>query len=120
APASAEQHSPVEGTHHAGGSDTRVWESMPPEARLSQYIRQARKESEKEKELQKTAQELEREAREKAHLHHQFARSVTLMQVAISLSAIAALTKIKPVWWLSVLVGAVGIVLFAAGSVVRK
>jgi hypothetical protein len=102
---------------HTQEGEKRLWESMPPGARLLQYIGQARKESDKEKALQETAQELERESREKAHLHHQFARSVALIQVAISLSAVAALTRMKSIWWLSMLVGAIGLVLFAAGTV---
>ena len=83
-------------------------------------IRQQRKESDKEKELQETAQELERESREKAHLHHQFAHSVALIQVAISLSAVAALTRMKSIWWLSMLVGGVGLFLFALGTIAPK
>ncbi len=49
------------------------------------------------------------------HVHHQFARSVTIFQVAIALAAIAALTRVKPVFWLSLAVGASGAILFALG-----
>ena len=48
------------------------------------------------------------------HLHHLFARSVTIFQVAIALAAIAALTKKKPLWYVSMVAGAVGI--FFAGQ----
>ncbi len=40
--------------------------------------------------------------------HHHFAYCVTLTQVAIALSAIAAMTKLKPVWFLSMAIGLVG------------
>ena len=47
--------------------------------------------------------------------HHTFAYAVTLTQVAIALSAIAALTKRRNVWYLSLAVGVAGLVLFLYG-----
>jgi hypothetical protein len=47
--------------------------------------------------------------------HHSFAFCVTFTQVAIALSAIAALTRRKPVWHLSLLVGVAGMVWFGDG-----
>jgi hypothetical protein len=44
------------------------------------------------------------------HLHHQFAKSVTIFQVAIALSAIAALVRRQAMWWLSLLIGVAGFV----------
>jgi hypothetical protein len=49
------------------------------------------------------------------HVHHQFARSVTIFQIAIALSAIAALTRRKPMWWMSLGIGGVGAVFFVLG-----
>jgi cytochrome c-type biogenesis protein CcmH/NrfG len=103
-------------SHSASGKgDKKGWKPMPPAARLRQYILQANKESTKEKELTQEAQELERESAHKAHAHHQFAYSVALIQVAISLSAVAALTRMKSVWWLSLVVGLAGVVFFLIG-----
>ena len=51
------------------------------------------------------------------HLHHQFAKSVTIFQVSIALSAIAALTRRKAMWWLSLLLGGGGVVFFVLGFV---
>jgi len=45
--------------------------------------------------------------------HHRYANSVALFQVAIALGAVAALTKIRPVWLGSMLVGVAGLGLFA-------
>ncbi len=64
--------------------------------------------------------ERERDARESeaGHLlqrHHRFANAVALFQVSIALGAVAALTRIRPVWIGSMLVGAAGIILFATG-----
>lgn len=44
--------------------------------------------------------------------HHGFANSVALFQIAIALGAVAALTRARPVWWGSVVVGLGAIVLF--------
>ena len=91
------------------------WKALPPEVRLQQYIQQADKEIEKEKELSQEAQKRERESEHKAGAHHEFAHSVALIQVAISLSAVAALTRMKSVWWLSLAVGLLGLVFFGIG-----
>jgi len=47
--------------------------------------------------------------------HERFATSVAFIQVAIALGAISALTKIKAVWLMSILIGIAGIAAFAAG-----
>jgi hypothetical protein len=46
------------------------------------------------------------------HQHHRFADSVALFQVAIALGAVAALTRMRLVWFGSLLVGLIGAVLF--------
>ena len=46
--------------------------------------------------------------------HHRFAYAVTLFQIAIALSAIAALTRTTAVWLGSLAVGLVGIFLFTS------
>jgi hypothetical protein len=50
------------------------------------------------------------------HQHHRFADSVALFQVAIALGAVAALTRVRPVWYASIVVGLGGAVLFVATS----
>jgi Domain of unknown function (DUF4337) len=49
--------------------------------------------------------------------HHRFAISVTLLQIAIALSAIAALTRRKPLWFLGMAVSAGGVAMFLYGFV---
>jgi hypothetical protein len=73
-------------------------------------------------EIQNKARELEaerdkeNEESEAMMKHHEvFALCVTFTQVAIALSAIAALTRLKPVWFFSILVGAIGLICFANG-----
>jgi hypothetical protein len=55
------------------------------------------------------------ESRQHLRLHHRFAKAVTIFQVAIALSAIAALARKKPLWWVSLAVGAAGAVLLVTG-----
>ena len=46
------------------------------------------------------------------HQHHRFADSVALFQVAIALGAVAALTRVRMVWFGSMVVGVCGTALF--------
>jgi hypothetical protein len=63
------------------------------------------------------AKEAERDARtEEAehlmHQHHGYAYAVAFFQIAIALGAVAALTRSRPVYALSLLSGAGGLVMF--------
>lgn len=72
-------------------------------------------------EIRKKAEEKEHQRDEKSkeadelihHHHHGFASAVSLFQVSIALSAVAAITRNRLVWFGSMGVGLVGIVLFA-------
>lgn len=73
-------------------------------------------------EIQKKAEELEQDVKNKGdegerffETHHQFALAVTIFQVSIALSAIAALTKRRPLWFVSMAVGACGVFFFLKG-----
>jgi hypothetical protein len=66
-------------------------------------------------ELETTRDEKDAEAAGLLKRHEMYAWCVTCMQVAISLSAIAALTKRKDVWIVSIVLGAVGTALFIIG-----
>jgi hypothetical protein len=72
---------------------------------------------EEQKEIEKAAHEkegerdkLSREADDLLEKHHGFANSVALIQVAIALGAVAALTRIRLVW-----AGSMGLGLIGAG-----
>jgi non-ribosomal peptide synthetase component F len=75
----------------------------------------AKRYKEEQQEIEKAARakETERDARdqEAAHLfhrHHGFASSVAFIQVAIALGAIAALTRLRWIWYGSLLLGLAG------------
>jgi hypothetical protein len=69
----------------------------------------------KARELEKTRDEKSDEADHLLHKHHHFAYTVALLQVAIALGAISALTRIRSVWFGSLLAGvaAIGLFIFA-------
>jgi hypothetical protein len=73
-------------------------------------------------EIKKTASELEAKVKESNERcdammghHHRFAISVTLLQIAIALSAIAALTRLRPLWFVGMAVSLGGLVMFVFG-----
>jgi hypothetical protein len=86
------------------------WKAEAEHERSGQ--KDAKAEAEKEDGLVKQRDE---ESEHSLHLHHKFAASVTIFQVSIALAAIAALTRRKTMWWVSLAAGAVGAVQFALG-----
>ena len=60
-------------------------------------------------------EEMDEKAIHKLHVHHKFAGSVTVFQVSIALAAIAALTRRKLMWWVSLAAGGVGAASFVMG-----
>jgi hypothetical protein len=88
----------------------------------AEWVKKANEESEQKAEKKAEAEKLGAEvksadAESKQHLvlHHQFAKSVTIFQVAIALAAIAALARRKALWWVSLGVGALGVVFLLLG-----
>ncbi len=86
-----------------------------PEVRAKDYKDQLDKEVGKSKELGDKAKKFEKEGEHKMHAHHMFAYEVAMLQVAIALGAVSALTKVKYIWYLSMALGLFGIVLFVLG-----
>ncbi len=67
------------------------------------------------KERERNSKELE--ADQLLHRHHRFADSVALFQVAIALGAVAALTRMRLVWYGSIVLGITGIGLFLSAII---
>jgi hypothetical protein len=67
------------------------------------------------KELESAVSEAGKRADESLERHHQFAISVTIFQVAIALAAIAALTRRRPLWFVSLAMGVAGLLFFVRG-----
>ena len=70
-----------------------------------------------QKEILAKAKEFEHESHHHMGLHQVLARTVTLLQISIALSAIAVLTKKKPLWFMSLALGAVGAVILVQALV---
>jgi hypothetical protein len=81
------------------------------------YVREQHDLSEvaRAKEHQRDSKELE--ADQLLHRHHRFANSVALFQVAIALGAVAALTRMRLVWYGSIALGITGIGLFLSAII---
>src|SRR5205823_6557630 len=62
-------------------------------------------------EIKEKAEELEKESEAHLQKHVQLARSVTMFQISIAVSAISALTKRHAFWIFGLVFGAIGIVL---------
>ena len=63
--------------------------------------------------IQQVAEAKEKEAHHHLGTHQVFAKSVTLFQIAISVGAISVLTKRPKFWYLSLVLGLLGVVFFA-------
>ena len=96
-------------------------QEAPPEVaeKARRYAEEQEKISEKAKELEKERDAKLREAEHLMHRHHQFAIGVALLQVAIALGAVSALTRVKAVWALSVVGGAAGLASLLLGLLGR-
>ena len=76
------------------------------------YLEEQKEIDKKAREKEKERDEKSKEADELLHHHHGFANTVAIFQVAIALGAVAALTKSRPVWGASLLLGLAATVLF--------
>lgn len=91
-------------------------DKTPPEdlsKSLEKYAQDQRKASDEAKALEHERDAKGGEADHLMHGHHFFAQSVALLQVAIALGAVAALTRRRIVWIGSVLLGLTGCGFFA-------
>jgi hypothetical protein len=97
---------------HTGGS--------PEELQAAQQEAASRQQTQDElmPEAQRLDQEtatLNSESEEMLNHHHRFAASVTLFQVAIGLAAIAALLRLRLLWWVSLGAGGLGLLALLNG-----
>jgi len=101
----------------------RAFAQLAPRPEVSaEWTRKADEEraqkGEQKVEAEKLAGEVkaaDEESKHHLHLHHRFAKSVTIFQVSIALAAIAALAKKKAMWWVSLAAGAAGAVFLVLG-----
>jgi Domain of unknown function (DUF4337) len=65
--------------------------------------------------LRKKVEESNEASMQRMERHERFAKTVTIFQIAIAVAAIAALTRKKAMWWLSMVGGAGGVALLVLG-----
>lgn len=75
----------------------------------------AEKYGKEQEDIKKQAEDAEQESVHHLEKHVQLARSVTLFQIAIAISAIAILTRKKPLWVASLFITLAGLVFFITG-----
>ena len=73
--------------------------------------------AEQQKEISELAHEKEKASETHLAIHSVLAKSVTFFQIAIAVAAISAITRKKPLWFGSLLLGAVGFVFLFMGLV---
>jgi hypothetical protein len=84
-------------------------------ARVREYSGEIARETAKEKPLETSARTLEKESAAEVTRHQAFEYAVALLQVGIALGAVAALSRSRPAWYVSLAAGAVGIFFFLRG-----
>lgn len=92
-----------------------TFKSKDPISRAKDYRAKVYDEITKEEARSAEAKRLEALSEEEIHRHHKFEYSVAMIQVAIALGAIAALAKMKPIWYASIAAGLGGIYYFTIG-----
>jgi uncharacterized membrane protein len=90
-------------------SDARPQIARDLEDQVKRYRDETDKIHEQAKALEDKVAENDRESRELMHKHHKFAITVTMLQIAIALSAIAALTRRRSLWFLGIAVSVAGL-----------
>ena len=88
--------------------------TLPDELAKNQerYVKEQRDSKEEAEKLEKERDLKNEESEHLMHRHHYFAQSVALLQVSIALGAVAALTRRRPVWIGSTLLGLAGAAIF--------
>lgn len=100
---------------HTGGTPEEVQRAQGEAARRQSRQDELRPEAER---LGAETEALNHESEANLRHHHRFAVAVTLFQVAIGLAAIAALLRLRPMWWVSLGAGALGLLALVNGFTV--
>ncbi len=82
---------------------------------IARYQKEQAEISERSRQKEEQAKRHNEEAGHLVHRHHRYASSVALLQIAVALSAIAALARNRPMWILSLLLAAAGAAAFLDG-----
>lgn len=101
------------------GLETRIalyevmGKDVPP--KLTEKIAEYEKERQ---EIKEKASEQEKSSEQHMKLHESFSRAVTFSQIAIAVAAISMLTKRRSFWYVSLVLGALGLFMLINGLIV--
>lgn len=88
-------------------------------AKVAEYEKNAARYTKEGEDIQKEAQALEAESRLKGQQAVRFEFGEVFLEVAIVLASLAILTKLKPVWWVAMAVGAGGVIVAATVTLIK-
>ena len=88
-------------------------------AKVAEYDKNAARYTKESEEIQKEAQALENESRLKGRQAVRFEFAEVFLEVAIVLASLAILSKLKPLWWVAIAVGAGGAVVAVTVASIR-
>ena len=92
---------------------TAAGKAIPAGVSSARYAAEQRAIEQKARALESERDHVSHEAESLLRRHHRFANAVALFQVAIALGAISALTRMRVVWYGSLILGAAGLAFFA-------
>ncbi len=79
------------------------------------FQQEAERYDREKEEIRQEAEKLEADSRHEFHKHHQFALGIACFQVGIVLASVSILVRLRTIYYLSLLAGAVGVVWTAFG-----
>jgi len=88
-------------------------------AKMAEYEKNAARYTSESEEIQKEAQGLEDESHLKGRQAVRFEYGEVFLEVGIVLASVAVLTKVRPVWWISIVSGVTGIAIAVASALMK-
>jgi hypothetical protein len=91
--------------------------SDPHGPALQQFQAERERYAHEKEEIKKEAEHLEAESQHEFHMHHQFALGIACFQVGIVLASVSILVRLRPIYYLSLVAGASGLIFLVLGLV---
>jgi hypothetical protein len=103
--------------YEVGSEIVSTLASSPEQSRPSRerFLAESKRYETEKEEIKREAESLEAESRTKFREHQRFALAVATFQVGIVLASVSILVRFRPLYYLSLVVGAAGVVSFVSG-----
>jgi hypothetical protein len=89
--------------------------TAPQGPTLKHFQEEVERYDREKEEVKKEAEHLEAESQHEFHMHHQFALGIACFQVGIVLASVSILVRLRPIYYLSLLAGACGLLFLVMG-----